>query len=554
MLKGVRGSGLRQIQSLYSVGTFAGLGDGPLLERFATLQGEVAELAFAALVARHGPMVWRVCRRVLHDEHDAQDAFQATWLVLVRKAGSLRDPNSVGNWLFGVASRVALDARAASSRRHRHEQQYAESQTDEAPAEDGDAHDLGAVLHEELRRLPERYRTPIVLCYLEGLSHEEAALRLGCPVGTVRSRLARGRERLRARLVRRGVVPLAGALTAMLARDAAASVPAALVYSTIQAAARFAAIRAANTGAVISAQAVVLCEGVLQTMLWTQLKTVAAVVLVAGTLLATGARVAAVHAGQGQGDAPPASRPDDRADRAQVVRSVSFDNYNPVPGETRILSILPANEKVKKGQLVCELDSARIRDQLTNQKIATQRAEARYQNARSTLEIAEIAIKEYTEGVFRQDMATIMGELRLAVSDLTRAIDKLEWADRMEAKGYLTKGQVAAEDIGLQKAVSAVEQAAKKRNVLQKYTKEKTTKELKSEIEKARADMLAKKATWDLEKTKTTHLERDVAHCTITAPADGELILAPGIAKGATVRERQLIFRVVTETRAESAR
>ena len=401
MPNGVRGSGLRQIQALYSVGTFAGLGDGPLLERFATLQGEVAELAFAALVARHGPMVWRVCRRVLRDEHDAQDAFQATWLVLVRKAGSLRDPSSVGNWLFGVASRVALDARAASSRRQLHEQRYAEGQTDEAPAEDRDGHDLGAVLHEELRRLPERYRTPIVLCYLEGLSHEEAALRLGRPVGTVRSRLARGRERLRARLVRRGVVPSAGALTATLARDAAASVPPALVHSTIQAAARFAAIRAATTGAVISAQAVVLCQGVLHTMLWTQLKTVAAVILVAGTVLATGAGVAAVHAGKGQGDDRPAPGSEDRADRAQVVRSLSFDNYNLVPGETTILSILPANVKVKKGQLVCELDPARIKDRLANQKITTRAAEAAYQNARLTLEVAEIAVKEYTEGILQ---------------------------------------------------------------------------------------------------------------------------------------------------------
>jgi len=99
MQNGVRGTELRQIQALYNVGTFAGMGDGPLLERFATLQGEVAELAFAALVARHGPMVWRVCRRVLRVEHDAHDAFQATWLVLVRKAGSLRDATSVGNWL-----------------------------------------------------------------------------------------------------------------------------------------------------------------------------------------------------------------------------------------------------------------------------------------------------------------------------------------------------------------------------------------------------------------------------------------------------------------------
>jgi HlyD family secretion protein len=554
MPNGVRGSELRQIQALYSVGTFAGLGDGPLLERFATLHGEVAELAFAALVARHGPMVWRVCRRVLRDEHDAQDAFQATWLVLVRKAGSLRDPSSVGNWLFGVASRVALDARAASSRRQIHERRYAESQTDEAPAEDRDGHDLGAALHEELRRLPERYRIPIVLCYLEGLSHEEAALQLGRPVGTVRSRLARGRERLRARLVRRGVVLSAGALTATLARDAAASVPTALVHSTIQAAARFAVIRAATTGAVISAQTLVLCQGVLHTMLWTQLKTIAAVVLVAGTLLATGAGVAAVHARKGQGDDRPASRPDDRADRAQVVQSLSFDNYNLVPGETTIISILPANAKVKKGQRVCELDPSGINDRLANQKTRTQAAEAAYQNAKLTREVAEIAVTEYTEGIHKQDMETVLGELKLAAADLTRVIDRVDWASRMYAKGYASKAQVSAEDIALQKAVFAVEQAVTKRSVLEKYTKEKMIKELRSEVEKARADELARKATWELERAKTEHLERDIARCKIDAPADGELILAPGVEKGANVRERQLIFRVLTETRGEPPR
>ena len=171
-----------------------------------------------------------------------------------------------------------------------------------------------------------------------------------------------------------------------------------------------------------------------------------------------------------------------------------------------------------------------------------------------TLEVAEIAVKEYTEGILKQDMQTILGELKLAVSDLSRVIDRVEWASRMHDKGYVTKEQVAAEDIALQKAVFTIEQAVNKRSVLEKYTKEKTTKELKSEVEKARADMLAKKATWELEKAKTEYFERAIAHCKLVAPADGELILAPGVEKGATVRERQLIFRVVTETRAEPPR
>jgi RNA polymerase sigma factor (sigma-70 family) len=532
----------------------AGLSDGPLLERFAARRGEEAELAFAALLARHGPMVWRVCRRVLRDEQDAQDAFQATWLVLARKAGSLRDRGSVGNWLFGVASRVSLDARAATSRRLFHERRYAGSQTDEAPPEDRDGCDVGAVLHEEIVQLPERYRTPIVLCYLEGLSHEEAALRMDRPVGTVRSRLARGRDRLRRRLAGRGVVPSAGALTAALAGDAVGSLPPALVHSTIQAAARFAAVRAATAGAVISAQAAVLCEGVLHTMLWTQLKTVAAVILVSGTLLATGAGIAAVQAEKGQRDNQPVPASDDRADQSQVVRTLSFDNYNLVSGETTIISVLPTNSKVKKGQLVCELDPAAIKNRLANHKLATTSAEAAYQNARLTREVAEIAVKEYKEGIFKQDTLTILGELKLALSDMSRAIDRLEWAGQMHSKGFLTKQQKDSEDVALEKAFLAMQQVMGKKKTLEKYTFDKTIKELGSEVEKSRSDELAKKATSALETAKTTHLERDILRCRMTAPADGELILAPGIAKGATVREHQLIFRVLTETRAEPRR
>ena len=544
MTNGVRGSATRQIHALYSVGTCAGLGDGALLERFATLPGEEAELAFAALVARHGPMVWRICRRVLRDEHDAQDAFQATWLVLARKAGSLRDRDSVGNWLFGVAWRVSLDARAASSRRRLHERRYAEGQAVEAPAEDRDGRDLVAALHEELRRLPERYRTPIVLCYLEGLSHEEAALRLGRPVGTVRSRLARGRDRLRDRLAGRGVVASAGALTAALSRDASASVPLTLAYSTVQAAAQFAATRA-TTGAAISAEAVALCQGVLHTMLWTQLKSVAAVALIAGTLLATGAGVAAVQAGKGRGDDPPAQGPGGRADRPRVTRSISFDNYNPLPGETTIISILPANVKVKKGQLVCELDPARFKGQLADREIAARSAKAAYQNAKLTREVAEIAVVEYTEGIYKQDMETVLGAIKLAVSDMTRVLDRMDWSRKMLAKGYVSKAQVADEEIALQKAFLALQKAMSKRSVLENNTKDKTIKELKGEIEKARADELAKKAAWEAEAAKAEQLRRDVARCKMDAPADGELILAPGIQKGATVRERQLIFRVL---------
>ena len=182
-------------------------------------------------------------------------------------------------------------------------------------------------------------------------------------------------------------------------------------------------------------------------MLWTQLKSTAAVVLVAGTLLATGATVAAVHAGKGPGESHTAPGSADRAEQTQVVRSLSYDNYNLVHGETTILSILPANVRVKKGQLVCELDPAGLKSSLAFQQTKTKRAEANYSNARLSREVAEIAVKEYTEGILQQDQQTILGELKLAVSDLSRSVDRVEWASRMHAKGYVTKEKVTAEDL-----------------------------------------------------------------------------------------------------------
>jgi RNA polymerase sigma factor (sigma-70 family) len=246
------GAALRQFRALFSVGAFGALTDGQLLERFAMGHGEAAELAFAALVERHGPMVLRVCRAVLRDEHDAEDAFQATFLVLVRRTGSLWVSDSLGPWLYGVAQRVACSARAAEARRRRHEQKAAELAPARPAGARGDA-DLERSLHEEIGRLPERYRAPVVLCLLEGLTHEQAARHLGWPSGTLKSRLAHGRERLRSRLVRRGLTPAVALSAATLVeRSARAAVPAALAKVTARAALRLATGRA-SAGAVPAA-------------------------------------------------------------------------------------------------------------------------------------------------------------------------------------------------------------------------------------------------------------------------------------------------------------
>jgi RNA polymerase sigma factor (sigma-70 family) len=247
------GAALRRLHALFRVGAYGALTDGQLLERFAAGHGEAAELAFSALVERHGPMVLRVCRAALRDEHEARDAFQETFLVLVRRTGSVRVGDSLGPWLYGVARRVASRARSAAERRRRHERAAAES-VPPRPAGAGGDGDLERSLHEEIGRLPERCRAPVVLCLLEGLTHEQAARHLGWPVGTVKSRLAHGRERLRGRLLRRGLAPGAALSAALAARPARAAVPAALAEATARAAVRLAAGRAA-AGAVPAAVA-----------------------------------------------------------------------------------------------------------------------------------------------------------------------------------------------------------------------------------------------------------------------------------------------------------
>ena len=205
------GAAWTQIQRLFGVGTVSGLTEWQLLQRYTDRRDEAA---FSALVARHAPMVLGVCRRMLADPQDVEDAFQATFLVLVRKARALRPHDAVGHWLHGVAYRVALRARSETTRRRSRERTVA-SIEDLAPAVGGERlgpdFELRPLLDEELRRLPATYRAAVVLCYLDGQTHEEAARQLGWPVGTVKGRLARAKDLLRDRLTRRGLTLARGA-------------------------------------------------------------------------------------------------------------------------------------------------------------------------------------------------------------------------------------------------------------------------------------------------------------------------------------------------------
>jgi RNA polymerase sigma factor (sigma-70 family) len=249
--------------------------DGQLLGHFID-HGD--ETSFAALVQRHGPMVWGVCRRLL-DHHDAEDAFQATFLVLFRKAASIRPRQMVSNWLYGVAHKTALQAKRSVTRRSARERQVIEMPEAKAVQEEP-CSDLRRLLDQELRRLPDNYRIVVVLCDLEGKTRKEAARHLNLPEGTVGSRLMRARGLLAKLLAKHGLAVSGGALAALLPQTAAfASVSPSVVSSTIKAASLLALGQAVTPGA-ISLRVAVLTEGVLKTMLLTRLKIALAVVLV----------------------------------------------------------------------------------------------------------------------------------------------------------------------------------------------------------------------------------------------------------------------------------
>jgi RNA polymerase sigma factor (sigma-70 family) len=225
--------------------------DAELLQKFAAGHDEAA---FESLVKRHGPLVQGVCRRILGDVHEAEDAFQAVFLVLVRKSGSIRKPELLANWLYGVACRIARKARIRAIRKENRERQAGKMPTQDQLL-DLEWAELKAVLDDELSQMPEQYRAPLVLCYLRGQTNAEAAAQLGWPTGSISERLARAREMLRKRLNRRGLTLSAGLLAVLLSEKAAsAAVSPILIRATVQAGLAY----AAKTTAGASASSVIL--------------------------------------------------------------------------------------------------------------------------------------------------------------------------------------------------------------------------------------------------------------------------------------------------------
>ena len=476
------GAVLRQLQTLYNVGTIGKLTDGQLLERFATDADEVAELAFSALVERHEVMVWRVCLAIVRDEHQAEDAFQATFLVLVRKARSLYVRDSVGPWLYQVACRTAACVRRTAVRRHKHEQcraaRDAARSLEMGPPRDLELH---AAVHEEVNHLPEKYRAPVVLCDLEGRTHEEAARFLGWPIGTVKSRQSQGRGLIRDRLLRRGLgLAAAGAIVGSLRQTAVAAMPIEISRRTVRAAMQISARLVMGFG--ISARVLTITEEVLRAMLLTRLPFFAAA-SVAMCLAFGGASVYV------RGSQEPAAK------HGPPVATPSPTG----PAHSPQARIAPEPTP----QPPADAPALRLREQ----QLATRKAKASYEIARFTRELAEIAVEEYEGVTFPRDLATVDAEIKLAQSDLRRAEDRLDWARKMFDKGYVPISGKISEELAHKKAVFSVEQTQSKKKVLVGYTRGKTVKELKTEVEMARSNEMAKQIVLEMEQLKEIEVE-----------------------------------------------
>ncbi len=339
-----------QIETLFDGGTMTGLSDGQLLERFNSRRDAGGEAAFAALVTRHGPMVLAVCRQLLDDRHLAEDAFQATFLVLARKARSIKDCDRLSNWLYGVASRTARRAQVRLARQRKQEEigtmtpagSNALVAPTVAPAEEAIiAGEDARALHGEIERLPDRFRLPVVLCYLEGLTVHEAARQLRWSHGTVRSRMARAREKLRRGLMRRGLVLPPVALAALLdARSVSASISSSLCELTTQGALRFATgLTAANA---LSASTMALAQEVLRSMLIHKLRLVALSALFFGAV-ATSAGVAARSLSSTDETAKPTTN-----QQSQRAAQSQAQGKNPTPGSGRTLATGVARDPARQ--------------------------------------------------------------------------------------------------------------------------------------------------------------------------------------------------------------
>jgi RND family efflux transporter MFP subunit len=395
---------IRYLRQLTGSDAASGSSDAELLERYVRQRDEAA---FELLLWRHGALVFNVCRRLLPREQDAEDAFQATFLAFVRKAGSISRRGSVASWLYKVAYRVALESRERARKTAAMEQPGGELRA-EQPAADPTWSDVRPILDDEVNRLPERLRRPFVLCYLEGKSNEEAARELGCRLGTIYSRLARGREMLRRRLLRRGVTLSVAVLTARAVEATPAGL---LLRSTVRAALSFAE---SSPGAAVSPRVATLAEGVLRAMFVTKLK-IAAVMIFVATVLAAGGVLshgltAAPQAEAKAENPPPKPKGDDKKDaepiavkvvkpkKGGLVQEVTREAFIVAAQQQQLVPLIAGTvkevsvdigDRVKKGQTLIVLDAPLLTKEVEEATASLELVQAQVDEAKAIFEFEE---------------------------------------------------------------------------------------------------------------------------------------------------------------------
>jgi RND family efflux transporter MFP subunit len=476
---------VRYLRHLVNPAKTSGLSDAELLERYVRHRDEAA---FELLLWRHGVLVFNVCRRVLPHEQDAEDAFQATFLAFVRKAHAIARRGSVSSWLYKVAYRVALEARERTRKTAAMEKPGGEALAVQ-PTFDPEWSDLRPILDEELNHLPERLRRPLILCHLEGKSNEEAARELGCRLGTIYSRLSRGREMLRKRLLRRGVTLSVAVLTAALAAHAAEAAPIVpLVRAAVGAARSFAGL---PMGGPISPRATALAEGVLRTMLITKLKIMALMLFVAGVAVAGGVLSHTLTAAPQEEAKAEEPAPKQESAPKPDAKPIAVKVVKPTPGGlartiTRQAEVVAAQQqqlvplisgtvkevnvdicdRVKKGQVLIVLDAPLAIKELEQATAAMEMAQAQAKEAEAQVHVAEAeaasskAILETREAAHRAARLTA-GELVAARSDVEVKQAKLTKvkASLMAAKANTRMAQVALDKARIQESFTQIKAA-----------------------------------------------------------------------------------------------
>jgi RND family efflux transporter MFP subunit len=423
MANGLSRFNLKSVGVLWDLGTFTGLDDRELIARFVDRRDGSAEIAFESLVCRHGPMVLGVCRGLLQDRHAAEDAFQAVFIVLARKARSIQRPEQLGPWLYGVALKTARESRKREERRRRLELRGQEMSSS-GPIPPDQALLLveeAEALHSEIARLPERYRAAVVLCDLEGLTHQEAASRLQCPVGTIAIRLKRARERLRDRLTRRGLAPSSGLILTLSRTE----IPRGLIDSTV---------KAALANGFATASVISLAEGVRMTMLGSKWKAATTLTILALGLTATWA-ASGGFAGPEPDDPPPGASSRTTGHAAPTREEKIIAKVSGYLEKT----LVEEGARVKANDVLFEIEPRPFVVELSWAEAAVKKAEAQKKLATAVKQRNLALLKKSPDYIAPEDMAK-------AEAELTSSVEVLKSASQMAlaAKQALEETRIKA--------------------------------------------------------------------------------------------------------------